>query len=149
MLNAPLIFMHIILYKTNSAPNVIGKSLSDPKSIIGTLRQKTDVINPYIEIATNPTEYNYCYIQELQRYYFISDYALVRNGIFGLRLNIDVLETYKTQIKAGTADLVSSDAPSYSSNSDYVTDVRNVIKKIDFNYTFKKSNDMVLITLVG
>lgn len=138
-----------MLYKTDSAPNVIDKTLSNPKQIIGTLRQKTDVINPYIEIATNPVGYNYCYIQELLRYYFISDYTLVRNGIFGLRLNIDVLETYRTEIKAGTADLVSSEAPSYSSNSDYVTDVRNVIKKIDFNYTFKKSNDMVLITLIG
>ena len=145
----PFIYMLINFYKNKSDSNVVGKTLDSIKTVNGTIKSNFDVLSPYVEVSFNPIEYNYCYIPALKRYYFINDYRIIRNALFGISLKIDVLETYKTQIKAGTADLVSSDVPSYSSNSDYVTDVRNVVKKIDFSYTFEKSNDMVLITLVG
>ena len=145
----PFIYMLINFYKNKSDSNVVGKTLDSLKTVNGTIKSNFDILSPYVEVSFNPIEYNYCYIPALKRYYFINDYRVIRNALFGISLKIDVLETYKTQIKAGTADLVSSGEASYSSNSDYVTDVRNVIKKIDFNYTFKKSNDMVLITLVG
>ena len=145
----PFIYMLINFYKNKSDSNVVGKTLDSLKTVNGTIKSNFDILSPYVEVSFNPIEYNYCYIPALKRYYFINDYRVIRNALFGISLKIDVLETYKTEIKAGTADLVSSDAPSYSSTNDYVTDVRNVVKKIDFNYTFKKSNDMVLITLVG
>ena len=145
----PFIYMLINFYKNKSDSNVVGKTLDSLKTVNGTIKSNFDILSPYVEVSFNPIEYNYCYIPALKRYYFINDYRIIRNALFGISLKIDVLETYKTEIKAATADLVSSGAASYSSNSDYITDVRNTIKKIDFNYTFKKSNDMVLITLVG
>lgn len=145
----PFIYMLINFYKNKSDSNVVGKTLDSLKTVNGTIKSNFDILSPYVEVSFNPIEYNYCYIPALKRYYFINDYRVIRNALFGISLKIDVLETYKTQIKTATADLVSSGTASYSSNSDYITDVRNTIKKIDFNYTFNKSNDMVLITLVG
>lgn len=145
----PFIYMLINFYKNKSDSNVVGKTLDSLKTVNGTIKSNFDILSPYVEVSFNPIEYNYCYIPALKRYYFINDYRVIRNALFGISLKIDVLETYKTEIKAATADLVSSGTASYSSNSDYITDVRNTIKKIDFNYTFNKSNDMVLITLVG
>ena len=46
---------------------------------------------------------NYCYIAELQRYYFISDIQVVNNDLIQLYLKEDVLYTYANQIKEHTA----------------------------------------------
>ena len=46
---------------------------------------------------------NYCYIDELQRYYFISDIQVVNNDLIQLYLKEDVLYTYANQIKGHTA----------------------------------------------
>ena len=46
---------------------------------------------------------NYCYIDELQRYYFISDIQVVNNDLVQLYLKEDVLYTYANQIKEHTA----------------------------------------------
>lgn len=46
---------------------------------------------------------NYCYIDELERYYFISDIQVVNNDLIQLYLKEDVLYTYANQIKEHTA----------------------------------------------
>ena len=46
---------------------------------------------------------NYCYIDELARYYFISDIQVVNNVLIQLYLKEDVLYTYANQIKEHTA----------------------------------------------
>lgn len=46
---------------------------------------------------------NYCYIDELARYYFISDIQVVNNDFIQLYLKEDVLYTYANQIKEHTA----------------------------------------------
>lgn len=46
---------------------------------------------------------NYCYIDELARYYFISDIQVVNNDLIQLYLKEDVLYTYANQIKEHTA----------------------------------------------
>lgn len=46
---------------------------------------------------------NYGYIDELQRYYFISDIQVVNNDLIQLYLKEDVLYTYANQIKEHTA----------------------------------------------
>lgn len=46
---------------------------------------------------------NYCYIDDLERYYFISDIQVVNNDLIQLYLKEDVLYTYANQIKEHTA----------------------------------------------
>lgn len=46
---------------------------------------------------------NYCYIDELARYYFISDIQVVNNDLIQLYLKEDVLYTYANQIRDHTA----------------------------------------------
>lgn len=46
---------------------------------------------------------NYCYIDELERYYFVSDIQVVNNDLIQLYLKEDVLYTYKDKILAHTA----------------------------------------------
>lgn len=141
--------MIINFYKNKSDSNVVGKTLDSLKTVNGTIKSNFDILAPYVEVSFNPIQYNYCYIPDLKRYYFINDYRVIRNGLFGISLNVDVLETYKDSIKATKADIVETESNSYSESSNYPKQVRHTLRKIDYPYTFKKSDHMILVTVVG
>lgn len=61
------------------------------------IKSPSSVLNPAIELKDDPTGYNYCYIAEFGRYYFIND-IVFNKGIWTCYCNVDVLGTYKTQI---------------------------------------------------
>lgn len=62
------------------------------------LLDPSSVINPVITLDdTNPTRYNYCYIPDLKRYYFINDWVW-ENGIWQASCSCDVLATWKSDI---------------------------------------------------
>ena len=61
------------------------------------IKSPSSILNPVIELKTNPTGYNYCYIADFGRYYFIND-VVFDQGIWTCYCNVDVLGTYKTQI---------------------------------------------------
>lgn len=92
--------MELILYKTNSDRNVINKTLSEPTSL--DIKLKRDELIETPRISCNRFEgvedYNYAYIPKFERYYFIVDVEILNKKIVRLRLNTDVLETYKTDI---------------------------------------------------
>ena len=98
--------MTLNLYSTSSEPNRIGKSLTLKVTKTGTLRSSDDgnVINPVIAVGNASTvmESNYAYITEYNRYYFITNKRPINNGLVELSLSVDVLESFKTQIKSNT-----------------------------------------------
>ena len=94
--------MILTLYKTESAPNVIGKELTDPLSITINLKASTNVIDPEILLSARPAVdyfvYNYAHIDSLNRYYFIDNVEVLNGNITRLVLRCDVLETYKDSV---------------------------------------------------
>ena len=55
----------------------------------------------------NPMQYNYCYLPDFQRYYFVNDWTFSgRHWIASL--SIDVLGTYKSQIGASSLYVLRS-----------------------------------------
>lgn len=88
--------MKVILYYNASEVNKINKSLNYENEFEGTLRDDTSIVNPVIIMnITDPTKFNYCYIPEFGRYYFINDIVSVKNKLWRLSLNVDVLESFK------------------------------------------------------
>lgn len=88
--------MKINMYYNSSESNKIGKSLNNSIKFDGTLRNESGVVNPVVLIKSkNPSSYNYCYIPEFKRYYFIEEMTSVRNGLWKLNLKCDVLESFK------------------------------------------------------
>lgn len=61
------------------------------------MKSPSSVVNPVIEVKDDPSGYNYCYIGDFNRYYFIND-IVFNKGIWICYCNVDVLGTYKTQI---------------------------------------------------
>lgn len=91
--------MELRLYKNISEQNKINKTLKNELVLTGTLRETTSVIKPSITIElSNPTTYNYVYIPQFKRYYYINNIISQRHNIWTLELNVDVLMSYKNDI---------------------------------------------------
>ena len=93
------------LYISASPVEKIGKSLTSGGSYTCTLKDTTSVLNPVLILRTSDPvyNYNYLYIQEFGRYYFINDIRSVNNNVWEISAHVDVLETYKTAILANSA----------------------------------------------
>ena len=94
--------MNIVLYKNASDNNTIGKSLSGAVTLSGVLRDESSVISPSFRIAsnTNLSSYNYAYIDSFGRI------TVERTGVWSLELEVDVLESFKTEILTLEATLL-------------------------------------------
>lgn len=80
------------------------KRLNSTKQPTGTgtdlsclVKSDSSIVNPVIELSTDPTGYNYCYIASFSRYYYIDDIVFVK-GIWNVYCHVDVLASYKTAI---------------------------------------------------
>lgn len=94
------------LYKNTSPVEKIGKDLTDQQSITDVLlKRDTSILRPVLLVndARGVTDFNYMYISEFSRYYFIDDIRSTHNNIWEISAHVDVLETYKDEILANQA----------------------------------------------
>lgn len=66
------------------------------------LKDKTNILTPILILKTNSllTIYNYCYIPDFGRYYYIINYESIRDNLFEISCKVDVLMSFKNQIRA-------------------------------------------------
>lgn len=145
--------MNIIFYKTLSEKNKINKILTDNITIQGTLKEDVNIINPSIKIKTNDNfnifDYNYCYLLELKRYYYIDSITINSTNIFTIDLSIDVLMTYKNDILNLNCRI--KEYSGENENNKLETSEDYTTTKINFNNPFENINDgcMILVALNG
>lgn len=91
--------MDIDLYTTDSAKNVLNKKLTKVKTIDGTiLEYDQNVNNLRISLYTSDI-FNYVYIPDFKRYYFVNDVSISENGIKIYDLACDLLMTFADIVK--------------------------------------------------
>ncbi len=105
----------IVLMNNREELNKITKSPITVRTLTGTLRDETDIINPeiLIEFDGTLTDCNYMYIQTLSRYYFITKITSVRNKLWRISAHCDVLKTYSEAI-LGTECVVARSESRYN-----------------------------------
>lgn len=93
--------MTIILYRNVSENYRLDKVLTDAIEYNGTLKNSSSVINPTFTIASsaNLSTYNYCYIPEFNRYYYINSIEVLTSELWSFGCHVDVLKTYASQIR--------------------------------------------------
>lgn len=143
--------MQINFYKNYSEKNKIGKSLSSGLTLNGNLRDECSITSPSILVeATSLVDYNYCYIHEFKRYYFISDITSVRNNLWRVSLKCDVLESFKSDILNSSCiiDKQSSDGKSNSLFDDgsYINEIDTFNEVANFQSGFNESGEFILLT---
>lgn len=89
-------------YKSTAEKNRMDKLayLTEIIQSTGTLRRATSIISPEFEFIYNKVpDFNYVYIPNFNRYYFIDNIVSLRNNVWTLSLSVDVLMSFKEQIK--------------------------------------------------
>ena len=107
--------MTVKLYRYGGKDIVVNKTLpssgSDYLAITADYgfegNQDVDTPSIIIESSTKPT-YNYAYIQELGRYYFVTACVWLSGQLWRLNLRCDVLKTYATEISGLSGTFVYS-----------------------------------------
>lgn len=92
--------MNIFFYTSSAEPNSFPKVLGEAIRYQGELRDECDILNPVLTIeGLNPdTTFNYCYIPDFKRYYFITESSVVRTGLIQFNLHVDVLQSWSKEI---------------------------------------------------
>lgn len=92
--------MNIFFYTSSAEPNSFPKVLGSAIRYQGELRDECDILNPVLTIeGLNPdTTFNYCYIPDFKRYYFITESSVVRTGLIEFVLHVDVLQSWSKEI---------------------------------------------------
>ena len=142
--------MNITFYKNSSEKEKIGKSLSSGLTLSGNLRDECSITSPSILVeATSLVDYNYCYIPEFKRYYFIYDITSVRNNLWRVSLKCDVLESFKSDILNSSCIVNKQQNQSYSNNIDdgsYINRVDNFIEIANYQNGFNADGEFILLT---
>lgn len=143
----------ISLFKTASENNRVVKVLTDEKQLSGELRNQTSVLNPKIRIesAENIAGYNYCYIPEFGRYYYIVDITSVRTRVWEVSMRCDVLMSYSAQIKA-LRPIIEREEVGQSGglvDNDLPININKKVQKFYFPNGFTKDIQYVLTTSGG
>ena len=103
--------MEIRLYKTNDDPRHITKTFSGTVKTynLAYATHELDLLKPDIQISDlGLSEFNYMYIPELSRYYFIHP-VITANGFYTLNARCDVLMSHANAIKAQSGILERSE----------------------------------------
>jgi hypothetical protein len=146
--------MTLTLYKCTSENQRVDKSayLGSGSSYIFSFKDESSAFEPSILISTNTniTDKNYAYIDTLGRYYYVTDITLVRAGLYRLKLHVDVLMTYRTQIKACSAVIKrqESDTNMYLDDPEFKVYNNKRIDCYTFSSPFTKSLEFIL-TVAG
>lgn len=138
--------MNIIFYKVSDSDNTINKTLLSPKTETITLRKRVDISNPELLLKFDSTilDYNYCYIPDLERYYFMRSIDSINNQIWKVSLEIDVLETYKATILSSNAAFRKQVEAGDYGNIQLETTGKETVTEYDSNVTLVEGNTTIL-----
>lgn len=146
--------MDLRLYYTSDENNKINKSLSNGMILTGTMRDSSSIINPVILVeGSSFSEYNYAYIPQFDRYYFIKGITNYRNNLWILELECDVLMSFKSSILNMNCILIETEdkgADRYLADSRvWVAKVKDKTDIINFPNGLLTNGEYILITAGG
>lgn len=142
--------MLIHLFKIDEPKNKISKTLKNETLVNGNFRGSVEITAPTINlVGADYTDYNYCYIPDLNRYYFITNMIIERQRFLICDLEIDVLKSYESKIKNGRGNAIESEAGNkYVSEYVESEDVRPKMDKYEFNDEFNHDGNYYLVTAI-
>lgn len=103
---------------TSDPRNKVNKTFNSVFELEGTLKDSCDILNPTIQLRIDPdislyipelTSCNYMFIHNFSnRYYYITDFKTLRNGLAEITGHVDVLKTYASEILSNTGLILRS-----------------------------------------
>lgn len=129
--------MTITLYVNNDDDRKLNKNLAGGLTIANAnVYGDCSVMYPMLKLAyfTNISNYNYCYISEFGRYYYINDVVLMPGQIAIIKCSVDVLMSFKSEILSSYQTITRyNDAENANvSKSEVVDNLLPVSKNLQF-----------------
>lgn len=144
--------MNLTLYYNSSERKVIGKSLQSVGTVTGILKGDASIMNPVFILESNNSYLsgvNYLYWQEGGRYYYIDDIQMLTGGRMAFYCSVDVLQTFRNEIKAQTAIIDKQESPMQTNlylNDGSFVDTEQTFNEIkNFQYGFNEIGEFILI----
>lgn len=119
----------VTFYKMTSAANVVNKAISEIATVTGVFKTPTSMLDPVLIIEHDNGEiwrkgYNYLYIKEFNRYYYVTNLIAVQGShdidpapvggnprqLWEVHAHVDVLMSFQDEIKAQTAIVARQEA---------------------------------------
>lgn len=145
--------MVIYLFNNTSERNAITKTLTNEISLSGSLREESNIHNPVIMIyAPSVIGFNYAYIPDFYRYYYVNDITSVRAGLWRLTLICDVLMSFKSAILNSYAIIdhtQTTQITEYMQSDIWKTTVKDFTEIINFPSGLLDTGEYILITAGG
>ena len=143
--------MTVIFYKYNDIRNKINKTLENGLTVNDVIMHNDFDITSFELLIKNSnftSEYNYCYIQDLGRYYFIESVEKMNGTIYKIRVSVDVLKSFSTQIENINAVITKSENPDDNfvdceKSENYTSEVINLTDNFNHN------GNLILVTSLG
>ncbi len=151
----------IIFLKCLSDMDVIGKEWDeeDELTIEGKLMFDQSFLKPKFLIEGDVTAYNYCYIPDLSRFYYITEIVIKTGNLSEVSMQVDVLQSWASQILSNDAVIerqASGDnVNAYFADDMYWTQVNKEVKTIPFvdqdgnELTFTIPENNFILTIAG
>lgn len=143
--------MTVVFYKYDGIKNKINKTLENGLSIQDVvLKNDFDITNFELLIKNSNfnSEYNYCYFQDLERYYFIESVERMNGTIYKIRVSVDVLKSFSSQIENINAIITKSENP----NDNFVNCEKSETfesEVINMTDNFNHNGNLILVTSLG
>lgn len=150
--------MQIDLFVCNAERNRVDKSsyLTNRFTLDGSFRKSTSAMNLIVDVEkTNPLKYkyNYMYIGEFGRWYYINDISSVRTDLWEISATVDVLMSFKNDILASKViiDKIEneSEANLYLDDGSFVMDSRKYNEIKEFPNGLNETGSYILICAGG
>jgi len=143
--------MEIQLYNQSSDKNVLNKNIGTPTIIYGTIKDESNLVNPEIILSRTVTNnFNYLYIPDFNRYYFVTDKILEHQRTI-IQCHVDVLMSFKNQIKNMNiiAERASNRFNLYQVDNELPLKNYKTVTTIGFTNGFSETNSYVLVSSGG
>ena len=149
--------MDVVLCNNASETNIINKRITTVHTVSGAvIKGNISYETPVIVLAYDGTvahNINYMKITELNRCYYITDIINLTGGRYEIHGQVDVLESFKTQI-LGLQCIVDkqsqiSNVNKYLDDGSYITENKEFNSVINFPGGFNDDGQYILVTAGG
>lgn len=138
------------LYTTKTPNNTIGKVLKNETEYNIKFKSQADRTKPVVVLMSETMiDFNYAYIPDFNRYYFVESIEVTPNKIYNISLRCDVLESFKNDILASSGFVNQQTTPNKYYNSDYQTEIKKEVDVIKSNVTLDTTKSTILVTIGG
>lgn len=149
--------MNVKFYHNKSDKIVVDKSLTQIGNTISSavIKDNVSVTDPVFILKDftgfNPATANYCYIDSLNRYYYITDIIVLTPSVYQIQCHVDVLKTYASGIRSNQAVICRQQHSfdRYLQDGVFKTRAMSNIEVQKFSGGFSKSEFSFIFSVAG